>query len=176
LRKAIGNGKRIRVQSYAERQVRQAIADADIVFFGIDRNEPVLDAEEIRECRDFTSRPLTVIDFNTFGSTTGLETIPGVTLVDAVALDDAVAAFADAMCATESFVHAVRGAEERIIERLPTLKGESTMPQRCHRSNGKRNGSAGGRKAVRVEDRWRRCVQCSGEPRVGESVAVEELS
>ncbi len=176
LRKAIGNGKRLRVQSYAERQVRRAIADADVVFFGIDRDGPVLHADDIRECRDFTSRPLTVFDFNTFGSTEGLETIPGVTLIDAAGLDRAVVAFADAMCATESFAAAAKGAEERIVERLPTLKGESTKPQRCHLAFGKTFASPHEGEAAHVANRWRRCLRCSHEHNEGRSIALGEVA
>jgi hypothetical protein len=176
LRKAIGNGKRIRVQSYGESQVRRAIADADVVFFGIDRDEPVLDAEEIRDCRDFIARPLTVIDFNTFGSTTGLETIPGVTLIDAVELDAAVNEFADAMCATERFSQAVKDVEERIIEGMPALNGGSTTPQRCHGSLCSNEETELEDRSAVVVDRWRRCMQCSGGYAPRQSAAIEELA
>jgi len=42
LRKAIGNGRRVRVQSYDEPQVARIIGEADVVVFGLDRKEPVL--------------------------------------------------------------------------------------------------------------------------------------
>ncbi len=114
LRKAIGNGRRIRVQAYTERAVSNAIADADVVFFGLDTETPVLTADQLRQCRAFTHRPLTVIDFNVFGSTSKLETIEGVTLHDASTLATGVAEFAHQMCASAEFRAAVEEAETRI--------------------------------------------------------------
>ncbi|HVP11775.1 MAG TPA: ferrochelatase, partial [Phycisphaerae bacterium] len=76
LRKVIGNGRRIRVDTYASREIVNAIADADVVYFGIDSEEPVLTAEQLSGLRDFTARPLMVVDFNTAGSTSGLEKMP----------------------------------------------------------------------------------------------------
>ncbi|MDO8630937.1 MAG: ferrochelatase [Phycisphaerales bacterium] len=118
LRKAIGNGRRIRVQSYGEPRVTRILAGADVVFFGIDHREPVLHAEQLRGCRDFESRPLTIIDFNTFGSTSGLETLEGVSLVPAELLEAEAEAFADQMCATPHFAKAVEAAERFIQEHV----------------------------------------------------------
>lgn len=116
LRKAVGNGRRIRVQSYREPRVMEILAGADVVFFGIDHREPVLDVEQLRGCRDFQAHPLRVIDFNTFGSTSGLETLEGVTLYPAELLEAEVAAFADRMCATPHFAEAFEVAERFILE------------------------------------------------------------
>jgi ferrochelatase len=118
LRKAIGNGRRIRVQSYGEPRVTRILAGADVVFFGIDHREPVLLAEQLRGCRDFQTRPLTIIDFNTFGSTSGLETLEGVSLVPAERLEAEVEAFADRTCATPHFAKAVEAAEQFIQEHV----------------------------------------------------------
>lgn len=120
LRRAIGNGRRIRVQSYAENSVLEAVADADVVFFGLDHKEPVLDWERIRACRDFIARPLTIVDFNMFGSTTGMENAEGVRLWKADDLERAVAAFANDMCGSEGFVRATEEAESWIRDHLPT--------------------------------------------------------
>lgn len=170
LRKAVGNGRRIRVQCYSEHQVIRAIADADVVFFGIDRDEPVLDNENIRACRDFESRPLTVFDFNTFGSTSGLETIPGVRLLNAKELDEAAASFADSMCATDSFARAADAAEVWIGEHVPVLPGASSRPQRCYGS-----AAATGHEALRVEDRWPACLRCIGEGREVKGLVVGSM-
>lgn len=116
LRRAVGNGRRIRVQSYAEPSVVRAIAAADVVVFGGDSDEPVLDAAQIRRGRDWIARPLTVLDFNMFGSTTGLQTVEGVTLYDARRLEVEVTAFADEMCESGEFTLAVQAAETWIIE------------------------------------------------------------
>jgi len=119
LRRAIGNGRRMRVHKYDQESVIRAIADADVVFFGLDRKQPVLDSEQIRDCRDFTNRPLAVVDFNMFGSTVGLEALDGVRVWDADDLEDAVAAFADDMCRSEEFTHAAEAAESWIRDRVP---------------------------------------------------------
>ena len=116
LRKAIGSGRRIRVQSYSEPRVIEILAGADVVFFGIDHREPVLYAEQLRGCRDFQARPLRIIDFNTFGSTRGLETMEGVNLYPEELLEAEVTAFADRMCATPDFARAVDHAERYILE------------------------------------------------------------
>jgi glutamyl-tRNA reductase len=118
LRKAIRNGRRIRVQSYSEPRVTRILAGADVVFFGIDHREPVLHAEQLRGCRDFPTRPLTIIDFNSFGSTSGLETLEGVSLVPAELLEAEAEAFADRMCATPHFAKAVEAAEQFIQEHV----------------------------------------------------------
>lgn len=118
LRKAIGNGRRIRVQSYCEPRVTKILADADVVFFGIDHREPVLHVEQLRGCRDFQTRPLTIIDFNTFGSTSGLETLEGVRLFPADFLEAEADAFADRMCATPHFAKAIEAAEQFIQEHI----------------------------------------------------------
>lgn len=116
LRRAIGNGRRIRVQSYAEGSVIRAITAADVVIFGGDSDEPVIDAAQIRRSRDWIARPLTVLDFNMFGSTTGLQTVEGVRLYDAHRLEAEVTAFADEMCESGEFTSAVQAAETWIIE------------------------------------------------------------
>ena len=119
LRRAIRHGRRLRTHSYSERAVLAALAEADVVYFGIDRDEPVLTGEALRELRDFGERPLTIIDFNTSGSTAGVESLPGVTLWDAGQLETEVAAYAANMCATREFPIGVREAETWIAGRAP---------------------------------------------------------
>jgi glutamyl-tRNA reductase len=155
IRAALGNGKRVRVQSYSDRAVIEAIARSDVVFFGTDGDEPVLDAEALRRTRDFTQRPLTIVDFNTFGSTCGLEAIEGVTAWKADRLEREVRVYADAMCAQEDFFAAAEEADAWIESRLPELSPpyldlpckrrvawSSAAPpcSHCQRSNG--NGAA----------------------------------
>jgi hypothetical protein len=119
LRKALGRGRRLRTGSYSDRAVLDAIADADVVHFGIDRDEPVLTTEMLQGARDFTERPLIVVDFNTSGSTSGLEQIPGITLITAEMLDTEVEAFADSLCASEEFPRYVQEAETWIERQAP---------------------------------------------------------
>jgi glutamyl-tRNA reductase len=142
LRKAIGNGRRVKVNTYTERAVGKAIAEADVVYFGIDRDEKVLDAETLRSLRDFSERPLTIIDFNTFGSTKAVATVDGVTLWSAAQLESEVAAFAKEMCTEGSFAQALEETEVWIATRVP----HSTAPGLelpC-----KRNGNGAARSCI----------------------------
>ena len=119
LRRALGNGKRIRVNSYSERAVVDAVKEADVLILGIDRDEPVLSADDLHGLRDFAQRPLTIIDFNTFGSVRGVASIPGVRLWSAIQLERAVEAYAAELCADDGFENAVEQAETWIEQRLP---------------------------------------------------------
>lgn len=119
LRSALGHGKRLRVHSYADPPVLKAIGDADLVFFGIDNAEPVLDLEKLDGLRDFSRQPLTIIDFNSFGSMVGENAPDGVTVWTARDLERAVAAYAQAMSAKEQFAVAVEEAESWIESRIP---------------------------------------------------------
>ena len=118
LRKAIGNGRRIRVQSYGGAQLAPAVRNADVIALGIDTNEPVLHFESCFDQRDFDKQPLTVIDFNLFGSTTGFEDRPGVTLFTARHLEEFVNQYADAMTAEPEFETSVKEAEAWILSHL----------------------------------------------------------
>jgi glutamyl-tRNA reductase len=119
LRNAVGNGRRLRVHSYSERTVIEAIADADFVFFGIDHSEPVISAEMLEGVRDFAGRPLVVVDFNDSGSVDELDGIPGISVWTADDLDRAVESYADVMCADSQFAQAVEQAESWIEARIP---------------------------------------------------------
>ena len=119
LRSAIGHGKRLRVHSYSDRSVLRVIADADFVFFGIDHAEPVLSAEMLAGKRDFSKRPLVVVDFNDSGSVSDLGSIKGITVWTANELERAVESYADTMCAESQFSHAEEQAERWIEARLP---------------------------------------------------------
>jgi ferrochelatase len=123
LRKAIGNGRRIRVNRYDERIALRAIAEADVTFFGLDSKEPVLDAEKTRALRDFSCRPLAIFDFNLFGSTLGLQAVDGVRLWHSADLEAAAAVYAEEMCGTEQFARAARAAESWICDHLPKPSG-----------------------------------------------------
>ncbi|HVP11100.1 MAG TPA: hypothetical protein VMV94_07940, partial [Phycisphaerae bacterium] len=60
-----------------------------------------------------------VVDFNTAGSTAGLEDIPGVRLWTAQQLETEVEAFADEMCSRQQFPQMVEEAEAWMKERTP---------------------------------------------------------
>lgn len=118
LRKAIGDGTRLRVQTYAEASVKKAIATADVVIFGVDHHEPLMDGSSLRGLREWRHRPLTVIDFNTFGSVELSEPIEGVTIFPFSLLDAEVSDYAEAMCDTDSFRRAYAAAQCWIDEEL----------------------------------------------------------
>ena len=118
LRKAIGNGRRLRLHSYDEPAVLQSIAEADIVISGLDRSEPILDGQTLRSIRDWRARPLTIVDFNMFGSTTGLDRIPGINLYDAQQLEDETGRYADRLCASPRFARAVEAAESWLVKQF----------------------------------------------------------
>jgi len=127
LRRAIGNGRRLRVHKYNEKLAIRSIAGADVVFIGLDRKEPILEAENICECRDFSKRPLTIIDYNMFGSTCGLENIDGIRVITAEELDAAADAFADELCSDEQFGRAVNAVESWINEHVPPNRAGEVM-------------------------------------------------
>jgi len=111
LRAAIGNGKRIRVQSYGEPRVLRALGEADLVVFGTDREKAILVANDLHQYRAQSTKPLTIIDFNTFESTSDLAGDPRVRLYNFSLLDSYVQTYADARCSTDGFAHAAGHAE-----------------------------------------------------------------
>jgi protoheme ferro-lyase/glutamyl-tRNA reductase len=129
MRSAIGNGSRLRVHSYSDHSVIRAIAEADFVFFGIDHAEPVLSVEMLAGERDFSKRPLVVIDFNDSGSVVDLDTIKGVSVWTAEDLERAVESYAEAMCADSQFSIAEEKAEHWIEARLPGAREDMTADE-----------------------------------------------
>ena len=75
-------------------------------------------------------RPLSIVDFNMFGSTVGMEDLDGVRVWNADDLEKAVTAYADAMCADESFNLAVEDAEAWIRDRMPVALAEENAGER----------------------------------------------
>ncbi len=114
LRKAIGQGERIRVQNYEEKIVDRALAEADVVIFGVDGDTPLLDAERVQRCREAIANPLIVIDFNMYGSTRDLSTQDAVKVFALSDIDRAVNASAGDICADNEFQQALAGVEARI--------------------------------------------------------------
>ncbi|MCH7597187.1 MAG: ferrochelatase [Planctomycetes bacterium] len=127
LRKAIGEGRRIRVQTYEEAAVDRCIAGADILVIGIDRTEPILNADRLARCRASSEGPLTIVDFNTFGSTDGVDDLKGAKLYRLHQLDAEVRAKADEMCSSETFGRAVEAVELRIAELVQKQADNDTL-------------------------------------------------
>jgi ferrochelatase len=132
LRRAIGNGRRLRTDSYSAPPVLSAIGAADVVYLGIDRAEPVLNREHLVGLRDFEATPLWIVDFNSKGSTADLDRIPGVRLFAAERLDEAVRAYADELCGLEHFSSVVQQAEAWLLARTE-VGGEQGMDLPCVR-------------------------------------------
>ncbi len=122
LRRAIGSGRRLRVQSYSDQAVFDAIADADLVVLGVDRNEPILTGERLRHVRPWGDRPLAVIDFNIHGSTQGLESLDGVTVFDAPKLAQHVSSFAAARGLSDGFRKTVDAVEGALVELVASAR------------------------------------------------------
>ncbi len=120
LDQALGQGERLIVDSYGDESLTQALTEADVVIFGIDARNAIVDAARLAGKRDFAARPMTILDFNTFGSTEGLAQMAGVTLHDARQLDEEVATFSREMAACPAFLGARDGAEKLIDTWLPT--------------------------------------------------------
>ncbi len=124
LKRALGNGRRLIVGSYSDDELTAALAEADVVIFGIDARNPIVDAARLLGERNLTERPLTVLDFNTFGSTKGLAELDGVTLHNAQELDAQVSEFSERVADCPAFKEARAGAERLIDTWIPT-KAES---------------------------------------------------
>lgn len=129
LRKAIGKGRRVRVHSYDEARVVRAVGLTDVLVLGVDRQEPLYDAASLAPLRDWSAQPLTIIDFNLFGSTIGLEKIAGITLFDAQLLENEVSRHARRMCEHANFTDAVAAAERVIALRVEAVGGGAVLSQ-----------------------------------------------
>ena len=95
IRRVAPHARRLRVDRYDDPEVIKAIAEADVLFLGLDSREPVLRLEHLEGVRDFDARPLTIVDFNSFGSTAGFEGVKGVRLIDAEQVGQAARDFGE---------------------------------------------------------------------------------
>jgi protoporphyrin/coproporphyrin ferrochelatase len=116
IRSIAPQSRRLLVDEYAGDAFDSVIADADIVVMGVDRKEPILDAALTKWTRDYTTRPLTLIDFNSFGSTIGFDRKPGVSLVVYGEIERAVSGFARRAIETQAFHSAKQAAQVRLDE------------------------------------------------------------
>lgn len=73
--------RRLRVGTYDSPEALACVGGADVVFLGLSCPHPVWQAAHISGLRDFTARPLTILDFNSNGSTHGLNAIKGVRVI-----------------------------------------------------------------------------------------------
>jgi glutamyl-tRNA reductase len=117
LRAALGDGRRLRVQAYTDAEILQAVAAADVVYFGLDVAGPVLEPAAINRLRDFRRRPLLLVDFNSLGSVGCSSPAPGITLCSAPQLDAAVTRYADTLRRQPEFCRAAQAADRWIRSR-----------------------------------------------------------
>ena len=96
---------------------------------GLDRKEHVLTAQQLDGIRDFAKRRLVVVDFNLFGSTSGLDEMPGVKLFQADRLELLVDAYADELCSTDEFKEAFEEAEVWIERRVRCEISAASIPE-----------------------------------------------
>jgi len=121
LRQASGRGRRVLVRQYAERATIDAIAGADVVFFGVDQAEPIVRARQLADLRRDVSGPLTIVDFNTFGSTDRIKGIDGVRLIDSRQIEAHVDRFAERIIANHEFHSAATAAREAIAAHVENI-------------------------------------------------------
>ncbi|MHC4948997.1 MAG: ferrochelatase [Planctomycetota bacterium] len=125
LKALLRGGARLRVDTYGDPRVLEAVAEADVVLSGLDAREPVLVADRVAGLRDFEVRPLTVIDFNTFGSSAGLDDTPGVDVVAAHRIEEEVARCSHGLMECPAFSVAADQAETWIRDRLDRIDAGS---------------------------------------------------
>jgi len=77
----------------------------------------VLDAADLHGLRDYGTRPLTLVDFNSSGSVAGREDPCGIARWNAKELDEAVAAHAAVTITRSGFADAVAELEQEILRR-----------------------------------------------------------
>jgi len=125
LHNAAGEGNVTIIESYTDPAVLHAVARADLVFLGIDQREPVATAHDLKACRDLGQRPLTVLDFNTFGSVVHAANAPGLEFITAAEIDTGIDAFNAEALGRPEFAPALAAAEAWIAAKagVPTTAG-----------------------------------------------------
>jgi glutamyl-tRNA reductase len=116
IRRASLGCQRQRVEDYAGPELLAAIADASLVVFGIDRDQPVLHGDRLREAREGRSYPLVILDFNTLGSTEAVQSDGGLSFFDAQQLENEAHEYALKMQLDPSFTEAVDEIETLLVD------------------------------------------------------------
>jgi protoheme ferro-lyase len=142
LHNATGEGQVTIVESYTDPIVLAAIARNDLVFLGIDQREPIASTHDLTACRDLASRPLTVLDFNTFGSLTpspprggpgrggpeSLSTAHGFTLLTSSEIHSTIDTFNSQAISDPDFSKALAAAEAWITDHAHPLTPSPSHP------------------------------------------------
>ncbi len=120
VRRASMGCHRKKVDDYPCEEVFNAIRQATLVIWGIDRDKPVMNAEKLQDLRKENPIPLAMLDFNTLGSTEGVTSSEKLTFLDAQTLEAGVRAYAQKMEADPDFWRAVDEVEFHIAKSLQT--------------------------------------------------------
>lgn len=130
IRRVAPHARRLRVDRYDDNEVVRAVVEADVVFLGIDSREPVLKLEQLERMRDFAVRPLTIVDFNSFGSTSGFEFVDGVRLIDAEEIGRAALAYGELQMVRPGFEDAFEEAR-RYVETAACAADWNPVLKQC---------------------------------------------
>ncbi|MEM9165467.1 MAG: ferrochelatase [Planctomycetota bacterium] len=129
VRSAAPHAIRLCVHRYDDQQVLDAIAHADTVVFGLDNRLPVIQRSQIEQLRDFARRPLTVVDFNAFGSTQPLDAIDGVRVFDSGMVRRAAEARGAQIRSSSGFVDALSRVRAAIGHEHAAMPGCPSDPR-----------------------------------------------
>ena len=127
VQETVPTADRICVQTYRDERILDAIAEADTLVLGVDNREPILEAATIRGLRDFGSRSLTVIDFNSHGSIDGTIETDGLRHVNVRELKAAATAFGREFSETDAFQAARDRAVAMIDEYVRRCSAKRTV-------------------------------------------------
>jgi ferrochelatase len=130
IRRVAPHARRLRVDRYDDAEVVSAIGEADTIYLGIDSREPVLRREHLEGLRDFNKRPLTIVDFNSFGSTKGLDGLEGVRLINAEQIGQAATEYGELQIARPGFTEAF-GEARLFVESAACAAGWDRVARRC---------------------------------------------
>lgn len=125
LRHTVGRGRRVLVRNYASQPTYDAISEADVVLFGVDQADPIIRSRQLEALRRNATGPLTIVDFNTFGSTDGIDGIDGVHLVDSHQIEAHVDRFARRIVRNHEFQAAATAARSEIEAQIEKISHSS---------------------------------------------------
>ncbi|MEO1717155.1 MAG: ferrochelatase [Planctomycetota bacterium] len=127
IRREAPHTTRLCVHRYDDQQVLDAIAHADVVVFGLDSRTPAVRREQIESLRDFGRRPLTIVDFNAYGSTENLDAIDGIRVLGNKLVQDAAAKRGEQIRSLPDFADTLSRVREAIASTATGVSGYRSM-------------------------------------------------
>jgi len=126
----VSNGcNRERVEDYSGPEVLKAVAGSSLAILGIDRDRPILVSEQLEPLVSERATPLVCVDFNTFGSTQGLDSLENVRLFVADDLDREVRDYAFRMTRDPAVCDAIGEIEPLLKEEALLLADRFFAPE-----------------------------------------------